>query len=97
MEKYTKEIQIASQMSDTVGGKTNRSMRKKLATKVNQSGIDFLARIHEECKGQIGATEDELEEEKQLLLEQTTAIAIQKPELTMEYLKSIGREDMGSW
>jgi len=97
MEKYTKEIAELSKMSDKVGGKMNRSMRKRIAPKLNKSGFDFLARIHEECKGLIGATQEELDEEQEIMREQNTTASVQKPELTVEYLKSIGREDMTSW
>ena len=97
MEKYTTEITELSKMSDKVGGKMNRSMRKHIVPKLNKSGFDFLARIHDECKGQIGATQEELDEEQEILREQNTTTSVQKPELTVEYLRSIGRDDMTSW
>ncbi len=96
MEKYTNEIHALSQLTDKVEGKVNRSMRKRIAPRIHQAGVDFLARIHEECRGKIGATQDELEEE-QALLQQNVSATIEKPELTFDYLKSIGREDMASW
>ena len=93
MEKYTKEIQRISAVAD----RPNRSMLKKfIGPKIQAAGFAFLERLHSECKG-IGATSQELEEEQELLREQNTTTVLQKPELTVEYLKSIGREDMASW
>ncbi len=93
MEKYTKEIERIT----SVAGRANRSMRKKfVGPKIWEAGYDFLERIRSECKG-IGATSEELEEEREILREQNTTAVVQKPELTVDYLKSIGREDMTSW
>ena len=93
MEKYTKEIERIT----TVAGRANRSMRKKfVGPKIQAAGFAFLEQIHSECKG-IGATAEELEEEREILREQNTTAVVQKPELTVDYLKSIGREDMTSW
>jgi len=93
MEKYNKEIERVS----AVAGRANRSMRKKfVGPKIQAAGFDFLEQIHSECEG-IGVTPEELEEEREILREQNTTAAVPKPELTVEYLKSIGREDMTSW
>ncbi len=93
MEKYVKEIERIS----TVAGRANRSMRKKfVGPKIQAAGFAFLEQIHSECKG-IGASSEELDEEREILREQNTTSAVPKPELTVEYLKSIGREDMTSW
>jgi hypothetical protein len=93
MEKYTKEIKRI----ESVAGRANRSMRKKfIGQKVQAAGSAFLEQIRSECGG-VGATSEELEEEREILREQNTAEVVQKPELTVDYLKSIGREDMTSW
>jgi len=96
MEKYTAEIQTLSNMSDKVEGKLNRSMLRRMAVRLNDSGVKFLEQIKSECKG-IGATDEDLAEEQEILREFNTAISLEKPELTAAYLKSIGREDMASW
>lgn len=93
MEKYTKEIERIS----TVSGRANRSMRSKfVGPKIQAAGFAFLEQIRDECKN-IGATSEELEEEREILREQNTVATVEKPELTIAYLKSIGREDMASW
>jgi hypothetical protein len=91
MEKYINEIQPLSQMADKVGGKINRSMNKRIIPRLNKAGKEFLERIRSECN--LGATKEELEEEQNLL----RPSVVEKPELTFEYLKSIGREDMTCW
>lgn len=92
MEKYNQEITTLSHLAGKAGT-TNRSMRKRLnvASRLHEAGKAFLEEIHSECRG-IGATADELEEERNKSLP-----ALEKPELTVEYLRSIGREDVASW
>jgi hypothetical protein len=93
MEKYTNEINRINKLS----GRANRSMRKKfIGPAIHKAGMDFLEQIKSECQG-IGATQEELDEEQEILKEQNVALVVTKPELTMEYLKSIGRIDMASW
>ena len=93
MEKYVKELERIS----TIMGRANRSMRRNfIGPKIQAAGISFLDRIRSQCKG-IGATEEELEEEQEILREQNTESIVRKPELTLQYLRSIGREDMASW
>lgn len=92
MEKYIKEIQRI----EHTAGRTNRTMRKKfVGPKIQSAGMDFLEQIRNECK--LGATEEELKEEQEMLKEQSAPESVKKPELTFEYLKSINREDLGSW
>jgi hypothetical protein len=95
MEKYTNEIQAIHTKS---GFFPNRSMRKRFTgPKLFEAGMSFLERIHEECKGSIGATQQELEEEQEELRRLNTAETTEKPELTFEYLKSIGKEEWMFW
>lgn len=92
MEKYAQEIERIK----TKAGRANRSMRKRfVGPKIHEAGMAFLEQIHKECK--IGATADELEEEREQLREREVSAVLKKPELTAEYLRSIGREDMISW
>jgi hypothetical protein len=93
MNIYTKKITDVIQSS----GRANRSMRKKfLAPHIHKAGMEFLERIHKECG--IGATKEELEEEREELLKQKNSqIKTEKPELTIEYLKSLGLHDYCSW
>ena len=56
---------------------------------LHSAGMEFLSRIHSECPS-LGATQEELENEQIEL----AANILDKPELTEEYLRSIGREDM---
>lgn len=92
MDKYAQEIDRIL----TKSGRANRSMRKRfVGPKIQEAGMAFLEQIHKECK--IGATAEELEEERELLREQNTSAVLEKPELSAEYLKSIGREDMTTW
>ena len=85
----------------TTAGRANRSMRKRfLEPQLHKSGMEFLQRIKSECEG-IGATEQELVEEREQLqieLDQKNApIKHEKPELTVEYLKSKGLGWYCSW
>ena len=96
MEKYTPEIQTLSKLADKVDGKINRSMSKRIAPRIHKAGSDFLDKIHEECKGKIGACERDLEEESRLI-QLSASEFVKRPELTPEYLKSIDREDMLTW
>lgn len=92
MNIYTQKV------SDIIvtAGRANRSMRKRfLAPQLHRAGMEFLERLHKECG--IGATDAELEEERQLLQEQNVAAKMEKPELTVEYLKSVGLERYCSW
>jgi hypothetical protein len=79
-------------------GKGNRSMRKRFfGPQIHKAGMEFLGRIHAECK--IGATEDELQEERDQLRQKNKSneMDVGKPELTAAYLKSIGFENYASW
>jgi hypothetical protein len=79
-------------------GRGNRSMRKRFfGPQIHKAGMEFLQRIHAECK--IGATEDELQEERDELRQKNKSsdADIGKPELTAAYLKSIGFENYASW
>lgn len=92
MDKYAQEIDRITKKA----GRANRSMRKRfVGPKIHEAGMAFLEQIHKECK--IGATEEELEEEREQLREKQVAAVLVKPELSAEYLRSIGREDMTSW
>ena len=108
MEKYTKDV---NRISQTFLGQTpeeilevmkpvrivrvNRRMDKFIGEKIHNAGMDFVERLNRECG--IGATQEELEEEQRVLKEQNAPMIADRPELTVEYLKSIGREDMASW
>jgi len=92
MDKYAQEVNRII----TKAGRMNRSMRKRfVGPKIQEAGMAFLEQIHKDCK--IGATEDELEEERELLREKQVSAVLEKPELSAEYLRSIGRDDMTSW
>lgn len=92
MNEYAQEIDRVI----TKAGRANRSMRKRfLGPKIQEAGFAFLEQLHKECK--IGATQEELEEEREQLREKQVAAVLVKPELSAEYLRSIGREDMISW
>lgn len=96
MNIYTQKVKQLSQMIDKVEGKVNRSMRKKIAPMIYDSGMEFLQRIHEE-EPSIGATKEELQEEQEMYKQQSISEKSKKPELTVEYLKSIGLENYGIW
>jgi len=108
MEKYTKDIDRISQTflgqlpEETLGAmkpvriiRVNRRMDKFIGEKLHKAGMDFVEQLNKECG--IGATEEELEEEQLVLKEQNSPVSVEKPELTFEYLRSIGREDLASW
>jgi hypothetical protein len=88
--------QIEGQPRKPRNGKGNRTMRKRfLGPQIQQAGMELLERINKECR--IGATEDELREEQEQLHTTSTRDNSGKPELTIAYLKSIGKESYGSW
>ena len=78
-------------------GRANRSMRKRFtAPQLYKAGMEFLERIHQE-EPSIGATQEELQEEQDLFAQQGISEKSEKPELTTDYLKSIGLENYCVW
>ena len=93
MNIYTKKV---SDITKTAG-RANRSMRKHfVAPQLYSAGMELLDRIHAEEPG-IGATQSELEEEQEMFRQIGIAEKMDKPELTMEYLKSIGLDRYCIW
>ena len=93
MNIYTNKVNDIVKAS----GRANRSMRKRFTNQqLHKAGMEFLERIHKE-EPSIGATQDELQEEQDLFIQQNISEKSEKPELTIEYLKSIGLEDYCVW
>ncbi len=100
MNIYTKRI---SEITSTVEKipRVNKSVRKKfLSPEIYNAGMEFLNSIHKE-EPSIGATQEELQEEqnelKQKQIDETSPEKVEPPELTLEYLKSIGLERYATW
>ncbi len=93
MNIYTNKIDDIIKTS----GRANRSMRKRFTIPhLYEAGMEFLERIHKE-EPSIGATQAELQEEQNLFAQQSISEKYEKPELTMDYLKSIGLDSYCIW
>ena len=76
-------------------------MRKFVGRKANEAGASFLERIHNEIfdarpqweRDAILKDLEALSSGDDIEVAETT----ERPELTIEYVKSIGREDMAYW
>lgn len=88
-----------NQNGEPRNGKGNRSMRRRfLGPNLQKAGMEFLERIHQELGSRIGATDEELREEQiELHKNDLPSPKPVRPELTAEYLKSIGFANYGSW
>lgn len=95
MELYTKQLEEI----EGIGGYfPNRTMRRNFVNpKRQQAGLDFLERIRGECGNKIGPTQEELDEEQVLLKLSSIAAVHKRPELSTEYIKSIGQNHWLSW
>lgn len=82
--------------------KVNARMKRHVVEKQIVAAFDFLESIHQEIHDSKPQWEKELIEkdlkalEKGITLDQLE-VEIERPELTPEYLKSIGREDLLDW
>jgi hypothetical protein len=93
MNIYTKKITDIIKTS----GRANRSMRNRFTgPQLYKAGMELLERIHKE-EPSIGATQDELQEEQDIFKQLSVSEKSEKPELTMEYLKSVGLEQYCIW
>jgi hypothetical protein len=82
--------------------KVNARMKQHVAEKKWQASYDFLAGIHQEIVASKPSYEREaIEKDLKALARGVTVEELDKeperPELTPEYLKSIGREDLLDW
>lgn len=96
--------EVISSMKGARPMRVNRRMRKHVAEKHYQAKVSFLDRIHQEIyeakpEWQKLAIQRDLEalakgEDEEGNLPPET---LEKPELTADYLRSIGREDLIEW
>ena len=97
MEKYTTELTRLDAACAIL--RMNKSVRRYASAKRWQAGADFLERIHAEIFNVKGADEQEAIRADLAALargdvepEPQFAADLERPELTVEYLRSIGYE-----